>query len=44
MDPTAGVAVMFGTQLAPPPNLDARSVSIKLEHTLYEGLEIPDKL
>lgn len=40
MDPTAGVAVVFGTQVAPPPNLEVRTITMKLERTLYEGLEM----
>ena len=40
MDPTTGITAMFGVQVAPPPDIEVHSVIIKLERTLYEGLEI----
>ena len=46
MDPTTGISAMFGVQVAPPPDIEVRkNVIVKLERTLYEGLEIgSDKL
>ena len=37
MDPTTGIAVVFGTQVAPQ-DTEAPKVNLKLEHTLYKGL------
>ena len=37
MDPTTGIAAVFGTQVAPQ-DAEASKVTLKLEHTLYKGL------
>ena len=38
MDPATGIAVVYGLQLAPPGDVEAYKVEIKLESTLYQGL------
>ena len=40
MDPTTGIAVVFGSQVTSPPDTEVNKVVKKLEHTLYEGLNI----
>ena len=40
MDPTTGIAVVFGVQVYMPPDLEVNNLVTKLEHTLYEGLNI----
>jgi len=40
MDPTTGIAAVFGVQVAPSPDTEALKVILKLERTLYEGLKI----
>ena len=39
MDPTTGIAAVFGVQVAPQ-DTEATKVNIKLEYTLYKGLRI----
>ena len=39
MDPTTGIAVVFGTQIASH-DMKALQVNIKLERTLYKNLKI----
>jgi hypothetical protein len=39
MDPTTGIAAVYGVQVAPQ-DTEASKVNIKLEHTLYKGLRI----
>jgi len=38
MDPTTGIAVVFGVQVVSERDMEAYKVAIKLERTLYEGL------
>ena len=40
MDPTTGIAVVFGTQVAPSGDVEVHKVAIELESTLYQGLEV----
>jgi hypothetical protein len=40
MDPTSGIAVVFGVQVAPSPDMEAIKTILKLEHILYEGLKV----
>jgi hypothetical protein len=40
MDSTTGIAVVFGVQVVSDRDMEAYKVAIKLEHTLYEGLNI----
>lgn len=40
MDSTTGIAVVFGVQVVSDMPVDAYKVAIKLERTLYEGLNI----
>ena len=40
MDPTTGIAAVFGVQVAPSGDTEALKVILKLERTLYEGLKI----
>ena len=39
MDPTTGIAAVFGVQIAPQ-DTEATKVILKLERTLYNGLKI----
>ena len=39
MDPTTGIAAVFGVQIALQ-DTDASKVNLKLERTLYKGLRI----
>jgi len=39
MDPTTGIAVVFGLQVAPAPDVEAFKAILKLERTLYKGLK-----
>lgn len=39
MDPTTGIAVVFGVQIVPQ-DTEATKVILKLERTLYKGLSI----
>jgi hypothetical protein len=40
MDPTTGIAVVFGVQVAPSPDVESFKAILKLERALYEGLKI----
>ena len=40
IDPTTGIAMVFGTQVAPTRDVKVREVGINFEHTLYKGLVI----
>ena len=40
MDSTTGIAVVFGVQVVSDRDMEAYKVAIKLERTLYEGLNI----
>ena len=40
MDPTTGIAVVFGAQETPSTELELRKVDVKLESTLYQGLKV----
>ena len=40
MDPTTGIAVVFGVQVAPARDVEVYKVSIELENTLYQGLNV----
>ena len=40
MDPTTGIAVVFGAQVSPSPDIEVYKMAIKLEHTLYKGLNV----
>ena len=40
MDPTTGIAAVYGLQLAPPVDAEADEVNFKLESTLYQGLKV----
>ena len=40
MDPTTGIAVVYGIQLAPPADVEGHKVAIQLESTLYQGLKV----
>ena len=40
MDPTTGIAVVFGVQVAPSRDVEVYKVGIKLETTLYQGLKV----
>ena len=40
MDSTTGIAVVFGVQVVSDRDLEPYKVAIKLEHTLYKGLNI----
>jgi hypothetical protein len=40
MDPTTGIAAVFGVQVAPSPDIEAFKTILKLERILYEGLKI----
>ena len=40
MDPTSGIAAVFGVQVAPTGDVEVRKVGIKLESTLYQGLKV----
>ena len=43
MDPTTGIAVVFGVQILSshsPPDIEVYKMAMKLERTLYEGLNI----
>ena len=39
MDPTTGIAAVFGVQVAPQ-DMEALKVNLRLERTLYKGLAI----
>lgn len=39
MDPTTGIAAVFGVQIVPQ-DMEAIKVNLKLERTLYKGLTI----
>jgi CubicO group peptidase (beta-lactamase class C family) len=38
IDPTTGIAAVFGAQVAPPADVELHKVGFKLESTLYQGL------
>jgi CubicO group peptidase (beta-lactamase class C family) len=40
MDPTAGIAAVFGVQVAPPRDIEVFKVAIPLDNILYESLNI----
>ena len=40
MDPTTGIAAVFGVQVAPMGDVEVYNVSHKLESTLYQGLKV----
>ena len=40
MDPTSGIAVVFGVQVAPSRDVEVYKVGHKLESTLYQGLKV----
>ena len=40
MDPTAGIAVVFGVQVVSDRDIEAYKTALKFERTLYEGLNI----
>jgi CubicO group peptidase (beta-lactamase class C family) len=40
MDPTTGIAVVFGVQVAPTRDIELIKVGLKLESTLYQGLKV----
>jgi hypothetical protein len=40
MDPTNGIAVVFGVQVAPAGDVELFKVDHKLESTLYQGLKV----
>jgi len=40
MDPTSGIAAVFGAQVAPTRDVELYKVGIKLESTLYQGLKV----
>ena len=40
MDPTTGIAVVFGVQVSPPPDIKVYKMTVKLDRTLYKGLNI----
>ena len=40
MDPTTGIAVVFGVQVAPPRDIELYKVGHQLESTLYQGLKV----
>ena len=40
MDPTSGIAVVFGVQVAPTRDVELYKVGNKLESTLYQGLKV----
>jgi hypothetical protein len=39
MDPAAGIASVFGVQVAPPRDIEVFKVAIPLQNTLYASLE-----
>ena len=42
MDPTTGIAVVFGVQVAPTRDMELYKVAIPLDRALYAGLKIGD--
>lgn len=40
MDPTSGIAVVFGVQVVPTRDVEVDKVGIRLESTLYQGLKV----
>jgi hypothetical protein len=42
MDPTTGIAVVFGVQVAPTRDIELFKVAIPLDRALYAGLKIGD--
>jgi hypothetical protein len=40
MDPTTGIAAVFGVQVSPTDNAEEHKVVKKLEITLYQGLNV----
>jgi len=42
MDPTAGIAFVFGVQVAPTRDIELFKVAVPLENALYAGLKIVD--
>ena len=40
IDPTTGIAVTFGVQIAPTRDVELFKVSPKLESTFYQGLKV----
>jgi len=40
MDPTTGIAFVFGVQVAPSRDVELHKVGMKLENTLYQGLKV----
>jgi len=40
VDPTTGIAVVYGLQLAPPADIEGYKVAYQLESTLYQGLKV----
>jgi hypothetical protein len=40
MDPTSGIAVVFGVQIAPSRDVELYRVGFKIESTLYQGLKV----
>ena len=40
MDPTTGIAAVFGVQVAPTRDIELHKVGTKFESTLYQGLKV----
>ena len=40
MDPTTGIAVVYGLQIAPPADVEGYKAAFRLESTLYKGLKV----
>ena len=40
MDPTTGIAVVYGVQLTPPGDVEGYKVAFQLESVLYQGLKV----